>query len=267
MIFFPNCKINIGLNVCEKLPSCYHNLESIFYPVPWYDILEILPSPKEEFIIAGNEINCETTQNLCYKAYLFFKEKYYIPGIKLFLYKNIPFGAGMGGGSSDAAYTILGINKIFSLQLNSDRLLEIAATIGSDCGFFIENRVSYVTGTGNIINPLELSLNGYNLLIVKPKINISTYEAYKNIIPKGYKENLPELIKMPVNQWKNAVKNDFETALFPIYPQLAAIKDQMYNMGALYASMSGSGSALYAIFDKEITNINFPGCVVRSFKL
>jgi 4-diphosphocytidyl-2-C-methyl-D-erythritol kinase len=266
MIFFPNCKINIGLNICEKLPNGYHNLESVFYPIPWCDILEIIPSNEEEFLIAGNEINCSITQNLCYKAYSVLKEKYQISSVKLFLYKSIPSGAGLGGGSSDAAFTILGLNEIFSLKLSDDQLREVAGSLGSDCSFFIKNDSSYVTGTGNIMNKFELALKGLSLILVKPSVDISTEEAYKHVIPTGYSGSLPELVQMPVSQWKNNIKNDFESALFPIYPELAEIKNQLYESGALYASMSGSGSALYGIFDKEIPTFHFPGSIVRKFK-
>ena len=268
MIFFPNCKINIGLNICEKLSSGYHNLESIFYPVPWCDILEIMPSENDEFIFDGIEINCDLEQNLCYQAYRKLKDKYKIPSVKLYLHKDIPYGAGLGGGSSDAAFTIMGLNRIFSLQMSDSHMIEIANELGSDCAFFITNKPSYVTGTGNILSECSVNLNGHFLILIKPDFSISTREAYSKVVPTGINNNLILFANQPVSQWKNNIKNDFENPLFSIYPQLEQIKNQLYDSGALYASMSGSGSTIYGIFTKETSiEIDFPKSIYKKIAL
>jgi len=260
MVVFPNCKINIGLNIINRRADGFHDIESVFYPVGWNDILEIIPSDKEEFTFEGIKIDCPLNDNLCYKAYQLLKDDYKIPAIKLFLYKNIPSGAGLGGGSSNAAFTLLAVNNLFSLGPKDEKLLQVASLLGSDCSFFINNKPVYATGKGNVFEDITINLKGYYLLIVKPVLNISTAEAYSLISPQTPQTSLIESIKLPVSEWKLQIKNDFETPLFHVYPELKNIKDKLYSLGAVYSSMSGSGSAIYGLYDSMIDyRKEFPG--------
>jgi len=268
MVVFPNCKINIGLNITGRRPDGFHNLETVFYPVPWSDILEIIPSDHVEFIFQGNHIDCKTEDNLCYKAYQLLKTDFSLPPIKLFLYKNLPSGAGLGGGSSDATFTLTTLNKLFSLGLNEETLLNYAARLGSDCAFFIRNRAVFATGRGEILSEISFSLKGYYLLIVKPQIHINTAEAFKMITPVVPKHSLQEIIQQPLSEWKSYVTNDFEMPVFAKHPELNVIKEKLYAMGAMYASMSGSGSALYGIFKNKIEYLKeFPNNICRMLPL
>jgi 4-diphosphocytidyl-2-C-methyl-D-erythritol kinase len=252
MVVFPNCKINIGLNIINRRTDGFHDIESVFYPVPWNDILEIIPSEREEFIFEGTKIDCTLNDNLCYKAYQLIKDDYKIPSIKLYLYKNIPSGAGLGGGSSDAAFTLQTLNSLFSLGLSDEKLLQYASVLGSDCAFFIKNKPIYATGKGNVFEDIPVNLKGYYLLIVKPKLNVSTAEAYKLINQETPETSLIDSINLPVSKWKLRIKNDFETPLFHVYPELKVIKDKLYALGAVYSSMSGSGSAIYGLYESMI---------------
>ncbi len=262
MVVFPGCKINIGLSIIRRRDDGFHDLETVFYPVPWTDILEIIPSAQDEFIFDGNVIDCPLTDNLCYKAYQLLKKDYALPPVALYLYKNIPSGAGLGGGSADAAYTLTTLNQLFSLELTEAALMQYAAKLGSDCAFFIRNRPVFATGRGEVFTETAIDLSGYYLLIVKPEVHVSTAEAYSMITPKMPEKSLHELIKLPITQWKDGVVNDFEAPLFEKYPVLASIKDKIYQLGAVYASMSGSGSAVYGLFDKRIDHQKeLPGMV------
>jgi 4-diphosphocytidyl-2-C-methyl-D-erythritol kinase len=252
MVVFPGCKINIGLNIIRRRADGFHDLETMFYPVAWTDVLEIIPSAKDEFIFDGNVIDCPLTDNLCYKAYQLLKKDYALPPVALYLYKNIPSGAGLGGGSADAAFTLSTLNQLFSLQLSEIALMQYAAKLGSDCAFFIRNRPVFATGRGEVFTEIEVNLRGYHLLIVKPEVHVSTAEAYSMITSKVPEKSLQELIELPIAQWKDSVVNDFEAPLFEKHSVLASIKDKMYQLGAVYASMSGSGSAIYGLFDERI---------------
>jgi 4-diphosphocytidyl-2-C-methyl-D-erythritol kinase len=258
MIVFPNCKINIGLNVCEVRPDGFHNIETVFYPVPWTDILEIVASDKEEFIFDGLKIECKLEENLCYKAYHLLKKDFAIPPIKLFLYKIIPSGAGLGGGSSDAAFTLMTLNNLFSLNLDEDTLMNYATKLGSDCAFFIKNKAVYAIEKGNLFSEISIELKGYFLLIIKPKISIATATAYKMVTPVIPAYLLKDSITIPITQWKSQISNDFEAPVFKIYKELKEIKDKLYSLGAVYASMSGSGSAIFGLFNKKIDLKEFP---------
>jgi 4-diphosphocytidyl-2-C-methyl-D-erythritol kinase len=258
MVVFPNCKINIGLNICEIRPDGFHNIETVFYPVPWTDILEIVASDKEEFIFDGHQIDCKIEENLCYKAYHLLKNDFAIPPIKLFLYKIIPSGAGLGGGSSDAAFTLMTLNSLFSLNLDENTLLNYASVLGSDCAFFIKNKAVYATDKGNVFSEIPINLKGYFLLIVKPLINIATAKAYKMVTPVIPAYSLKDTVNIPVTGWKSQISNDFEAPVFKIYKELKEIKDKLYSLGAVYASMSGSGSAIYGILNKKVDLKEFP---------
>ncbi len=263
MIVYPNCKINLGLNVISKRPDGYHNIESIFYPVPWCDLLEIIPSDKNSFVFDGISVNCPQSENLCYKAFQLLKNQYDIPDISLYLYKKIPFGAGLGGGSSDGAFTLSALNELLSLNLDKKTLAQMASCLGSDCAFFAYNQPGYITGTGTDISPLSLTLKGYYIVIIKPDIAVSTKEAYQMIRPKKPDTPLLEIVKRPVSGWKELLINDFEEPVFLKYPKIRMIKNKLYENGAVYASMSGSGSAFYGLFTED-TDIedSFQNCIV-----
>ena len=255
MLFFPNAKINIGLNITSKRSDGYHNLESIFYPIAWRDILEIMPSKQLSFESTGLSIPGQG--NLCLKAYELMKSHYGITPVSMHLHKNIPTGAGLGGGSSDAAFTLMALNTIYELGLEKDELKKMAAQLGADCPFFIDNTSSLTSGIGELLNPIDLDMSNYHLLVVKPDIFVSTAEAFSIIVPQKPSLSLEEEIKMPIEKW--TLKNDFEDSIFPQYPELLEIKKSLIQAGALYASMSGSGSSIYSIFSEK-PQLEFHNC-------
>jgi len=253
MLCFPNAKINLGLNVVSKRPDGYHNLETIFYPIAIKDALEVVPAAGEKGIFkqSGILLDGNPEQNLVIKAYLLMKKAYSIPPIDIYLRKNIPFGAGLGGGSADAAFMLKLLNNIYELNISEDKLEELASQLGSDCPFFIRNNPVFATGTGNIFTPVNLSLKGYYIILVKPDIHVSTKEAYSMIKPQQPELSLMEIIKNPVETWKANMLNDFERSVFAQYPAISNIKEKLYEYGAIYASMSGSGSSVFGIFREE----------------
>jgi len=262
MIVYPNCKINLGLNVVSKRSDGFHDIESLFYPVPWCDILEITPVKKNNFLFDGIKINCPDTENLCFKAYQLLKKQYSIPEINLYLYKKIPSGAGLGGGSSDGAFTLRALNSLFSLNLDDETLKQFVYILGSDCTFFVQDKPCLVTGTGNKLLPLPFTLKGYHIVVVKPDISISTKEAYGMVSPQKAKIPVSEIIKLPLREWKNKMVNDFEEPVFKKHPKISAIKQMLYEKGAIYASMSGSGSAVYGLFENKIDMTgDFQDCI------
>ena len=252
MITFPNAKINLGLNIVEKRPDGYHNLETVFYPVPLEDALEvnILHEGNEKFRLhqAGLEIEGEVENNLVVKAYKLLDEKFNLPPVDIHLFKHIPSGAGLGGGSSDAAYMLKLLNEKFNLALTDETLEEYAAKLGADCAFFIRNAPTYAEGIGNLFSPISLSLKGYQIVLVKPDIFVSTREAFSNIHPHRPKYPVREAIQRPVQEWKDTLINDFEASVFPQHPVIGEIKEELYHQGAIYASMSGSGSSVFGLF-------------------
>ena len=264
MITFPNAKINLGLNITAKRPDGYHNLETVFYPVPIEDALEIHVqhnSTDKKFALhqAGMEITGNAEDNLVVKAYLLLDKEFNLPPVDIHLYKHIPSGAGLGGGSSDAAFMLKLLNERFELKLTNEKLEEYAATLGADCAFFIKNTPTYAEGIGNIFSPLSLSLKGYQILLVKPDIFVSTREAFSLVRPHKPEYSLKEIITHPISEWKEQMVNDFETSVFPQYPVIGEIKEELYKNGAIYAAMSGSGSSVFGLFapDIAIPNINF----------
>jgi len=260
MICFPNIKINIGLDIISRRDDGYHNIETVFIPVPYNDILEILPSDKFELINEGIQIDCPVEKNLCYKAYKILEEQYKIPPVKIILYKNVPFGTGLGSGSSDAAHTLILLNKIFKLDLADETLLQIASTLGADCAFFIKNKPVIASGVGNIFKEINIDFAGKHLLLCLPDVSVNTANAYKNCKPSIQEKSLAELLKLPLSEWKNNIKNDFENTVFTDFPVLRKIKDELYKKGAIYAQMSGSGSAIFGIFD-QAPNVELKNCV------
>ena len=270
MITFPNAKINLGLNIVEKRPDGYHNLETIFYPKNLQDALEVTRrenNDKEYTLhISGSPLEGEPEDNLVVKAYKLLKKDY--PGllpVDIHMYKHIPAGAGLGGGSSDAACMIKLLNDKFSLGLSTERMEEYAVKLGADCAFFIRNKPVFATGIGNLFEPVELSLKGYHIILIKPDIFVSTRDAFAEIKPVRPAVSLKEIVKQPMETWKNSMKNDFEDSVFKKFPEIAAIKDELYDLGAVYAAMSGSGSSVYGIFKAPIENVEdkFCGCFCR----
>lgn len=257
MITFPNAKINLGLNIVEKRPDGYHNLETIFYPIPLQDALEITPwedgERKYKLAQSGIQIAGDDEHNLVVKAYKLLDSLHNLPPIEINLLKHIPSGAGLGGGSADAAFMLCMLNQHFQLNIPNEQLEVYAAQLGADCAFFVENKPTFAEGIGNIFSPIELSLKGYKLLLVKPDIFVSTRDAFAQIKPKRPSISLKEVAKMPIEAWKTYMVNDFEESVFPQFPAIADIKAKLYDMGAIYASMSGSGSSVFALFKGDAT--------------
>jgi 4-diphosphocytidyl-2-C-methyl-D-erythritol kinase len=257
MLAFPNAKINLGLHVLEKRNDGFHNIETIFYPLKWCDALEIIPASKKQkkdvdFGITGIKILGSKEKNLCVKAYHLLKDKHNLPSIQMHLHKHIPVSAGLGGGSSDATHTLLLLDKIFNLGLKEKELEELATTLGSDCAFFVRNQPTLAKEKGNVFEEINLSLKNYFVVIVKPDIYVSTADAYKRITPSADRTPLKEIIDKPMVEWKELLINDFEKTVFKKYPEVKYVKDALYESGASYASMSGSGSSVYGIFTKEV---------------
>ena len=269
MITYPNAKINLGLNIVEKRPDGYHNLETIFYPINLQDALEVTQLDGEgeyALTLSGTPIEGDPDQNLVVKTYRLLKKDFPdMPAIDIHMYKHIPTGAGLGGGSADAAFMIKLLNEKFKLGLSIEKMEEYAATLGADCAFFIQNKPVFASGIGNIFEPIQLSLKGYYLVLVKPDISVSTKDAFSLIQPMKPSQSLREIVRMPVETWRATMKNDFENSVFQKYPEIAAIKDKLYDMGAIYASMSGSGSSVYGIFREQVEFVDeiFNGCFCR----
>ena len=263
MVVFPNAKINLGLYVVEKRTDGFHNLETIFYPVPWRDALEAVPATGNETTLTttGLAVDAPTEKNLVMRAYRLLANEYNLPKLDIYLHKAIPFGAGLGGGSADAAFMLTMLNQLFDLGISEGKLAEYAATLGSDCAFFVYNRPMIASGRGEILSPIEVDLSGYTIVLVKPPFGISTPEAFSGIIPKRPQIALAEAIKQPVERWKDVLFNDFEPHLFCNHPQLAAFKQQLYDNGATYAAMSGSGSTIFGIF-KDNVEVVVKDCTV-----
>jgi len=260
MVVFPPCKINLGLHVVSKRPDGYHNIETCFYPVPWTDILEIIPSEKPGFTFSGSLISGKKEDNLCVRAYSLLKQDLNIPPVQLHLHKIIPSGAGLGGGSSDAAATLKLLNEIFSLGMEIEHLRSYASQLGSDIPFFVDPRPALGQGKGEIITPLPISLKVKFLIVVSPGIHSSTAEAYRHVKPGQPKSPLMEILEQPIAEWKDTLLNDFEPSVFSTFPLLQDIKEKLYQHGAGYAGMSGSGSAIFGLFDQPPhIGKDFPG--------
>lgn len=255
MVSFPNAKINLGLNIIRKRADGFHDLETVFYPVALRDALEILPGTKEantNFFSSGLPIAGVPGDNLCLKAYHLLKKDFPdLPAIDLHLHKAIPMGAGLGGGSADAAFALCMLNQLFSLDLSQAALKTYALALGSDCPFFIENTPCFATGRGENLTPLEIDLTAYRIVLVNPGIHVSTASAFAGIQPVEPTQSIKEIIQQPVNEWKDLLVNDFENTVFSQFPAIGGIKENMYREGALYASMTGSGSTVYGLFDKH----------------
>lgn len=253
MISFPPCKINLGLNVISKRSDGYHNLETCFYPISLTDALEILPSEIISFEISGNPVPGNSSDNLCLKAYYLLEKDFKLPPVRIHLHKVIPAGAGLGGGSSDGAHTLHMLNQVFGLKISTEKLKEYALQLGSDCPFFIEDKPMLGSGKGEVLTEISINLSGKFFVLVKPNVHVSTAEAYAGVMPMQHSISIKDILeKKPIEQWRNHLKNDFEESVFLKYPVINGIKQKLYQHGALYASMSGSGSAVYGIFEKYV---------------
>ncbi|KXB83176.1 4-(cytidine 5'-diphospho)-2-C-methyl-D-erythritol kinase [Prevotella sp. DNF00663] len=280
MISFPCAKINLGLNIIGERSNGYHDLETVFYPIySLHDTLEIkymgedFPSDTDcDLKITGNVIECNEQDNLVVKAYNLLASDFELPRVHAHLYKKIPSQAGLGGGSSDAAYMIKLLDERFRLNIGYAEMERYAAKLGADCAFFITSELSYATGLGDIISPVDGpkgNLNGYYIVIIKPDISISTKEAYQSIVPQKPLKCCKDIIRQPIETWKEALHNDFEIPIFKAHEELAAIKQTLYDLGAIYAQMSGSGSAIFGIFRIVPNGLEeqFPNTFIFSSKL
>lgn len=267
MLTFPNAKINLGLNIVARRADGYHDIETVFYPIDLLDILEIVPTVNggpAQLHLSGNPVNCDVEKNLVMKAYRLMRSRYEgcVPEVDIYLYKHIPDGAGLGGGSADASFMLKMLNEISGVALDDNELAAMASTLGADCAFFIYNTPMYATGIGNEFASVAVDLSGYWLVLVKPPVSVSTAAAYSMVVPKPSAQPIPELLTLPVGEWRGLLKNDFEPSVFAQYPVLAEIKNELYAHGALYASMSGSGSSLFGIYDSA----NLADSASRSIK-
>lgn len=252
MITFPNAKLNLGLNVLRRRSDGYHDLESLFIPYRGLlDVLEMVPAKETSLHLYGIPPGGAPEDNLVFKAWEMMHGKFGVPPVEIHLWKGIPSGAGLGGGSADAAYAVAMLGEMFLLRLQQRELAELAATLGSDCPFFIFNRPMLVRGRGEILSPYSIDLSAYRIEVVKPDISVFTREAYAGIRPHQPEIPLEKVLALPVEQWKGRLCNDFEESLFPQHPEIAAAKEEMYSRGAIYAAMTGSGSAVLGIFRKN----------------
>ena len=256
MIVYPNAKINVGLHILRKREDGFHAIESVFLPVPMHDILETVedgysPSGCITFSSSGLHVPDDGKPNLCQRAYQMLHDRQPLPAVRMHLHKQIPIGAGLGGGSADGAFALKMLNDLFSLGHTTDHLEAMAAELGSDCPFFIDNRPKFVSGRGEVMTTTSIDLAGYHLLLVCPNIHISTAQAYASVRPHVSQPSLSTLVAQPLETWKVCLHNDFEKGLFLEYPLLQDIKEQLYAHGAIYASMTGSGSAIYGIFSSQ----------------
>lgn len=279
MITFPCAKINLGLNIVSKRPDGYHNLETVFYPIPLTDALEIkymdekFPSESPcDLKITGNDVDCNEDDNLVIKAYQLLAADFQLPRVHAHLVKRIPTQAGLGGGSSDAAYMIRLLDERFRLNIGIPEMERYAAKLGADCAFFITADPSYAEGIGDVLMPVDVpgaGLGGYYLAVVKPSVAVSTRDAYAAIVPKAPAKCCRDIVRQPIETWKEELVNDFEAPIFAMHPELAAIKQRLYDAGAVYAAMSGSGSALFGIFREQPTGLEkeFEGMFCQVMKL
>lgn len=279
MITFPCAKINLGLNIVSKRPDGYHNLETVFYPIPLTDALEIkymdekFPSESPcDLKITGNDVDCNEEDNLVIKAYQLLAADFQLPRVHAHLVKRIPTQAGLGGGSSDAAYMIRLLDERFRVNIGIPEMERYAAKLGADCAFFITADPSYAEGIGDVLMPADVpgaGLGGYYLAVVKPSVAVSTRDAYAAIVPKTPAKCCRDIVRQPIETWKDELVNDFETPIFAMHPELAAIKQSLYDAGAVYAAMSGSGSALFGIFREQPTGLEkeFEGMFCQVMKL
>lgn len=248
MILFPPCKINLGLHILRKRPDGYHDLDTLMYQLPLTDLLEIVPSDRFGFSSSGLAIPGEEERNLCILAFRLMQDRYDVPDVRMHLHKIVPMGGGMGGGSADGAYVLLGLNALFALQLPKEELQRLAAELGSDCPLFIDPRPQIAQGRGEILAPSEIDLSGWHIRLVYPGIHVSTKEAFSKVTANGHRTPVAGIVARPVEDWKDSLANDFEASVFQYHPSLKEIKEQLYADGAVYASMTGSGSTMFGLY-------------------
>ncbi len=261
MVLFPNCKINIGLNITSKRNDGYHNIQTIFFPVHWYDVLEVIENPNQkssdnnnktasfQLQVSGIAVPGNASDNICIKALELLRKDFpSIPVVDIFLHKTIPAGAGLGGGSADGAFMLKLVNEKYKLNLSTEQLIQYAAQLGSDCAFFVYNKPCFATSRGEILEPIQLDLSAYTLVLINPGIHVNTGAAFSAITPAEPAQSLKEIIQEPITNWKALITNDFEQAVFQQHPELKTIKAQLYDHGAVYSAMSGSGSTIYGFF-------------------
>lgn len=252
MLVFPNAKLNLGLYITSQRADGFRNLESVFVPLPWCDALEVLPADENVLTLSGIPIPGELSTNLCWRAYELLRNDFNLPPVQMHLHKAVPIGAGLGGGSGDAAFALKALTDLFSLNLSPEVLESYARRLGSDCAFFVRNAPVFAYEKGDVFEPIELALTGVACKVIYPGVHISTAEAYARVQPSTPRHDLRQSLAQPIETWCDAVSNDFETALAPHYPILGELKQALYNAGAVYASLSGSGSAVYGLFpDRE----------------
>jgi len=254
MILFPSSKINLGLRVLSKRADGYHDIETCFYPLALCDILEGISSESVQagFTSSGLDIPGEAEENLIVRGYKILNERFNLPPLALHLHKIIPMGAGLGGGSSDGTKALLLIRDLFQLAISKEEIVEIAMTLGSDCAFFMEENVCLATGRGEVLTPIQLSLKGWNLAVVKPEIHVSTAAVFAMMKPQARESSLASLLSFPLSKWKDQITNDFEPIVFAQHPRISAIKDKLYTLGASFALMSGSGASVYGLFSEQL---------------
>jgi 4-diphosphocytidyl-2-C-methyl-D-erythritol kinase len=264
LILFPNCKINLGLNILSKREDGFHDIATVFYPVHITDALEIIHAPSNSqsinFTSSGIVVDGNIDDNICIKAYYLLQKDFpQIPAITMHLHKSIPLGAGLGGGSADGAFTLKLLNDKFKLNLSNEQLIKYALQLGSDCPFFIINKPCFATNRGELLKEIKIDLPNYQILIVNPGIHINTGWAFSEITPALPKHSIEAIIQQPIITWKSDLLNDFEIPVFEKYPAIKSIKEQLYKNGAIYASMSGSGSSVFGIFEKDnLPDMPFP---------
>ncbi len=262
MLRFPNCKINLGLHILHKKEDGFHAIETVFYPLLFTDVLEVIPNKQNdipvEFTGTGLVVNGSTDDNLCSKAYHLLKKDFQqLPPVKIHLHKIIPMGAGLGGGSADAAFMLKLLNDKFNLNLSTDKLISYSLQLGSDCPFFIINKPCYATSRGEMLEEISLDLSACKIVLVNPGIHINTGWAFSQIAPAPTKKSIKEIIQQPIITWKDELQNDFEKVVFAAHAEIQNIKEALYQQGALYAALSGSGSTVFGIFDRDIPEIHF----------
>ena len=263
MIRFPNCKINLGLHVAGKRSDGYHNLETVFYPLHIHDALEILPlsngDSEPQLTISGLPVSGDNANNLCVKAWHLLKNAFpYLPAVTMHIHKAIPMGAGLGGGSADGTFMLMMLNEQFNLGLSSGSLAQYALQLGSDCPFFIYNQPLFATGRGEVMQKISLNLAGYYFYIVNPNIHVNTGEAFRELQYVNHAASVKDVIQQPIREWKENVVNDFEEGIAKKHPVIADVKRQLYRHGAIYAAMTGSGSTVFALFEKQPAALPFP---------
>jgi len=262
MIVYPNAKINLGLKVLRKRTDGFHDIETLFYPVPLYDVMEILPAKAFLLEMSGHQLDVDMKENIVYKAWEYMNKLYHATPIHVILHKQIPSGAGLGGGSSDAAFMLDAINKLYGLGASKTELLSVAAKIGSDCAFFLYNEPCLATGRGEIIEPVAFSLKSYYLCIIKPDVHVHTAHAYAGIKPSEAGLLPSDVFRQPVEMWQKNLLNDFEHTIFQKFPGIAKIKQDLLGAGAVYSAMSGSGASVFALFEEPpaLSEYDFPEC-------